>query len=138
MTVKWMPEEKVPVPDEGWWASVLAEDQGYLNVTKTVPKEEAPKKNTLTDWERALRLYQQDEILLLEVVAYNRGGLLVEGECLNGFVPCSHLVDFSPALNEEQREDCFAAYIGRKLKLKIIECVPSEGRIVFSERAARA
>jgi small subunit ribosomal protein S1 len=29
-------------------------------------------------------------------------------------------------------------YVGRTLRLKVIECVPEDGRIVFSERAAQA
>jgi small subunit ribosomal protein S1 len=36
------------------------------------------------------------------------------------------------------RENCLSSYVGRNLSLKIIECVPDEGRVVFSERAARA
>jgi small subunit ribosomal protein S1 len=31
-----------------------------------------------------------------------------------------------------------SGYVGRTLQLKVIECVPEDGRIVFSERAARA
>jgi small subunit ribosomal protein S1 len=36
------------------------------------------------------------------------------------------------------REKCMESYIGRTLRLKVIECVPEDGRIVFSERAAQA
>ncbi len=57
---------------------------------------------------------------------------------LYGFVPCSHLVDMPIQAAEEVRNNCLAAYTGRTLRLKIIECVPEEGRMVFSERAARA
>ncbi len=85
-----------------------------------------------------MSLYRQDEIIELTVIGYNRGGLLVEGEGLNGFVPCSHLVDLPAQPNEDRREDYLSVYVGRKLRLKVIECVPEEGRMVFSERAARA
>ncbi len=61
-----------------------------------------------------------------------------KGDGLNGFVPCSHLLDLPIQPEEEIREDCLAEYIGRTLRLKIIECVPNEGRMIFSERAARA
>ena len=37
-----------------------------------------------------------------------------------------------------RRDRFLAEYVGRDLRLKVIECVPDEGRIVFSERAARA
>ncbi len=84
------------------------------------------------------RCISQDGIIELTVTGYNRGGLLVEGEGLNGFVPCSHLVDLPIQPNEDRREDCLSVYVGRTLRLKVIECVPEEGRMVFSERAARA
>jgi small subunit ribosomal protein S1 len=37
-----------------------------------------------------------------------------------------------------ERERFLAEYVGKELRLKVIECVPEEGRVVFSERAARA
>jgi small subunit ribosomal protein S1 len=98
--------------------------------------EEAEK--LISNWDRALSIYRQDEIVAMRVAGYNRGGLLVEGNELNGFVPCSHLVDLPPQPDETHREDCLTAYVGRTLRLKVIECVPEEGRMVFSERAARA
>ncbi|MGD0610070.1 MAG: S1 RNA-binding domain-containing protein [Anaerolineales bacterium] len=85
-----------------------------------------------------MMLFRQDEIVRLKVTGYNRGGLLVEGEDLYGFVPCSHLVEMPSQEVEVSRDSSLAAYIGESLRLKIIECVPAEGRMVFSERAARA
>jgi small subunit ribosomal protein S1 len=131
-------EKDFPVYDDGWWASVLAEE-GSLSVQMTSnlqQKEEYSRPSP--DWERAMSLYHLDGIVELTVTSYNRGGLLVEGEGLNGFVPCSHLVDLPFQLNEDQREDALSAYLRRTLRLKVIECVPEESRMVFSERAARA
>jgi small subunit ribosomal protein S1 len=138
MVTKLIPEYEMPVPDDGWWASVLAEDESRAAPLKPPQKEEPQKPVSAVDWDRAMRLYRQDEIIALKVTAYNRGGLLVDGDGLNGFVPCSHLTDLPPQPDENRREDCLSAYIGRMLNLKIIECVPDEGRMVFSERAARA
>ncbi len=138
MVTKLTPDKENPIPDEGWWASVLADEESRLAQQKAEPKEETPKKAPAVDWERAMQIYRQDEIVTLDVVGYNRGGLLVEGEQISGFVPCSHLTDFAPQLDESRREGCFSNYVGRQLKLKIIECVPKESRIVFSERAARS
>jgi small subunit ribosomal protein S1 len=83
-------------------------------------------------------LYQRDQIVDLKVTGCNRGGLLVEGENLYGFVPFSHLVEMAGKVEAPDRERCMEAYVGRTLKLKVIECVPEDGRIVFSERAAQA
>jgi small subunit ribosomal protein S1 len=83
-------------------------------------------------------LYQRDQIIDLNVTGYNRGGLLVEGNNLYGFVPFSHLVELAGKNEASQREHDLETFVGRTLRLKVIECVPEDGRIVFSERAALA
>jgi small subunit ribosomal protein S1 len=129
--------QDLPIQDDGWWASVLAEEESRpgVAVVKSQKAEEAGRPSL--DWERAMSLYRQDEIVALAVMGHNRGGLLVEGDGLVGFVPCSHLVDLPFQSDENYREECLSAYVRRTLHLKIIECVPEEGRLVFSERAAR-
>jgi small subunit ribosomal protein S1 len=130
--------QDVPAFDDGWWASVLAEEEGRAGgSTPRLVKSDEHGKPPM-DWESALALYRRDEIVAMTVTGYNRGGLLVEGNEYYGFVPCSHLVEMPVQPMEDARNDCLAAYVGRALKLKIIECVPEEGRMVFSERAARA
>ena len=127
--------------DESWWAAVLAEEE------KTSPNAKASSQSETTstsrqskvDWDQARIIYDSDETVTLEVVDYNRGGLLVEGDELQGFVPISHLVDIDcdPAeQTEEEREQILSGYIASLLKLKVIECDPARGRVVLSERAA--
>jgi small subunit ribosomal protein S1 len=131
-------EGDMPVQDDGWWASVLAEEEGRASDPADKPqKVEEPAKPS-TDWVRAALLYRQDEIITLRVINHNRGGLLVEGEGMNGFVPCSHLLELPFQTDDDCREEYLTAYLGRNLRLKVIECVPEESRLVFSERAARA
>lgn len=126
-----------PVCDEGWWASVLADEPNFPSAVLQ-PARVAPSKNISNDnWDMAKRLYLQDQIVTLRVTGYNRGGLLVEGDGLYGFVPFSHLVGVSVQADPRQREKEMAAYQGRSLRLKVIECVPEDGRVVFSERAAQ-
>ncbi len=131
-------DQDIPIYDEGWWASVLAEEDSQTVQAPDKPSklDESPKP--AINWERAMSLYRQDDIIELNVSGYNRGGILVEGDGLNGFVPCSHLMDLPTQTNEERREDYLSVYVGRKLRLKVIECVQEEARMVFSERAARA
>lgn len=134
------PEETLFAPDEGWWQSVLADEERFAahlrlqNATPAPPETPQPPR---ADWDYALTLYHQDQIITLPVNGYNRGGLLVENERLRGFIPYSHLIEMTCEV-EPERESFLARYVGRDLRLKIIECVPEEGRIVFSERAARA
>jgi small subunit ribosomal protein S1 len=131
-------EQDLPVQDDGWWASVLAEEENRPTNSNTKSKKIEDIAKPSLEWERAKSIYRQDEIVSLTVSSHNRGGLLVDGEGLSGFVPCSHLVDLPFQSDDDCREDNLAGYIGRSLRLKIIECVPEEGRLVFSERAARA
>lgn len=138
MAIKTMPEPDFPVPDEGWWESVLAEDENLVAQSSRPSKENTQRPAIRVDWDHALQLYHDDEIIIMTVTGYNRGGLLVEGEGLSGFVPCSHLVNLPLLTEEERRDDCFSSYLQRTLSLKIIECVKDEERMVFSERAARA
>ncbi|MFM8369644.1 MAG: S1 RNA-binding domain-containing protein, partial [Chloroflexota bacterium] len=81
-------------------------------------------------------LYLKDRIVDLTVTGHNRGGLLVEGDGLFGFVPFSHLIELAGRDNLDRSHD-LEPYIGRSLRLKVIECVPEDGRVVFSERAAQ-
>lgn len=132
-------EEAPGVPDEGWWASVLADEDTYQNVRQEMaPPVTALSNRDDVNWERAQALFDQDEIIFLQVHGSNRGGLLVQGDGLHGFVPISHLIQIPGAMDDDERQDILAGYIGRTLQLKVIECEPAIERIVFSERAAMA
>ena len=149
--------EEPPEVDEGWWASVLAEEERTRQVSPPRPpkvgaergrtvesviekeKEKTPEepRTPPVDWDRIKGLFQNDQIIALGVTGYNRGGLLVEGEGLFGFVPFSHLVGLAGS-EPSDRDQALGGYVGRQLQLKVIECVPEDGRVVFSERAAQA
>jgi small subunit ribosomal protein S1 len=131
--------EEHEVLDEGWWASVLADEDAHQNVRQeAAPQASVPNNLESVDWDRAQELYDRDEIISLQVHGCNRGGLLVQGDGLQGFVPVSHLLDIPGAMDESERQDKLSEYIGRSLHLKVIECEPSMERIVLSERAAVA
>ncbi len=140
-------EPPAPV-DDGWWESVLAEEERYnASLPPRPPRvekrsERAGKppeaaENLAADWEYIQRLFHSDEIVNLTVTGFNRGGLLVEGEGLFGFVPFSHLIELAGS-DLTDRDRALGAYVGRSLPLKVIECIPEDGRVVFSERAAQA
>jgi small subunit ribosomal protein S1 len=141
-----------PALDEGWWASLLAED---IKKDSAAARERArmmPEgREKDLDWDAILVLFENDQIVEGQVVGYNQGGLLVENETLQGFVPISHLIENiceDPALpggHTQLTEAPFdllksylSGYVGEWLSLKVIECDPERGRIVLSERAALA
>jgi small subunit ribosomal protein S1 len=127
--------------DESWWAAVLAEDEktGACSDEAPTPESSSGPQQAKVDWEQARKIYDSDETITLEVVDYNRGGLLVEGCNLQGFVPISHLVKIECDLGgkmAEEREQLLNQYLASEITLKVIECDPARGRVVLSERAA--
>ncbi len=137
---------EMPLLDEGWWESVLADEQKYasaharpaLQMSAPQPAPAAETKSERVDWEAIKQYYRNDHILEMKVVGHNRGGLLVEGNGLAGFVPLSHLIELSGKEKESECQHNLEVYLGRTLKVKVIECAPEDERIIFSERAALA
>ncbi len=131
-------DEQIIEDDENWWEAVLADETRYV-ANDPPAKAGAPSvEEPALDWDKAQSLYKQDAVVRLHVIGHNRGGVLVEGDNLKGFVPFSHLVKLQDDTNPEKREETLSTYDGESLDLKVIECVPEDGRIVFSERAAQA
>ncbi|MEW6716171.1 MAG: S1 RNA-binding domain-containing protein [Chloroflexota bacterium] len=118
-------------PDEGWWESVLVEMENRFD-----DEEEEPFCEEI-DWMRIQQLYEQEMVINLPVVSFNRGGLLVGRGGIKGFLPVSHLVKMYDYENDNgEREDLLSSFLGKMLCLKVIECDPKRERVVFSERAA--
>lgn len=131
-----------PPLDEAWWAALLAEEHATAPPKQPSAPPRTPKKKeaqpTSVNWEQARLIYERDETVTLKVSGYNRGGLLVNGADIQGFVPLSHLVDLPPEKGQDNLEPLLANYVGRSLVLKVIECDPRRGRVVLSERAGMA
>jgi small subunit ribosomal protein S1 len=127
-----------PEMDEGWWASVLADEEAFASPQKSLLPKPTPPGLVSVDWKRVQGMFENDEVLNLQVYGYNRGGVLVQGEGIQGFVPVSHLVEMPCNATEEERRQVLNDYVSRTLELKVIECEPSQERIVLSERAALA
>jgi len=145
--------EPPPACDEDWWAALLAEEskQTQQKVThavsapftsKAVEREKIGEhrisRSVSIDWAEAQHLYDQDETVNLPVTGHNRGGVLVCQDGLQGFVPISHLLQITCQTDDDERNEILSGYVGQHITLKVIECDPDRGRIVFSERAALA
>jgi small subunit ribosomal protein S1 len=140
-------DQAPPPMEEAWWAAILAEDEakqtappaksaGILDTPTSEYKPKNEASQSMLDWEKAAQVYEQDSVIQLEVCGCNRGGLLVHGQGLQGFVPISHLVDMPCDQVDTEKE--LEKYADKTLHLKIIECDQERGRVVFSERAALA
>lgn len=129
--------DEPPRLGESWWQAALKEgDQASMPPTE-ISENGHPYSSQLetsgkpkNDWGTIEEIYENDQIVSLSVVGCNKGGLLVQGDHLNGFVPTSHLVQ------GESREK--KDYLGETLSLKIIEFDKKRSRVVFSERAAQS
>lgn len=136
-----------PPLDEAWWQVVLKEEE-LRNTQSSLDYgmdpynnngelgEDPPLDDQGLDWENASRIFDTDQSLTLFVSGYNRGGLLVQGERISGFVPISHIV----SLNHQDlsQKENLQKMVGQSIRLKLIECDRERGRIVFSERAAQS
>ncbi len=132
-----------PRKDNSYWEALFAEDvDRHLPVEertpiKTNPVEESPCFPTPSPWQQAQDCLLNDEILHLQVIDYNKGGLIVRFNLLQGFVPASQLVNLPQFHIERQRRQALKEWVGAWLDLKIIELNPAANRLVFSERAAQ-
>jgi len=84
------------------------------------------------DWLQAKQQMEAGEILELDVVGYNKGGLIVRLGGIRGFVPASQVVELRGRSNEPA-ETRMAKMVGKKLVLKIIEVERSRNRLILSE-----
>lgn len=142
-----------PPPDEGYWAALL--NEGEFSDTTTAHGDQSEFEddetgltidgmerdfggNHRTDWQRVRQVMQQDEIVELPVIGYNRGGLLVEWNSLRGFVPASQLVEFPATSNQQLRRKALIGHLGKRLMLRVIELNDEQNRLILSERAAKA
>lgn len=89
------------------------------------------------DWEEARRLLDSDEVVEVSVEGYNKGGILVKWNRLDGFIPSSHMISVSSGLQGEDRRDAMDGIIKTRLGVKVIEVDQSRRRLIFSEREAQ-
>ena len=125
-------QSEVPVPDDMNWQAYTENHPHDFIANNGFPIEDLP------DWDEVERVEQVDEIVQLDVIGYNRGGLLVRWGELRGFVPASQLIDF-PSNHEIEatRIQLLNNYVGKLLDLRIIELDRNKNRLILSERAAQ-
>src|SRR5664279_1163650 len=86
--------------------------------------------------------FETGVIIEAPVIDHNKGGLIVD--CgIRGFVPISQIVDFPRRPQNEQPRDAaqeiaekLQPYVGRRLRLKILEVNRKANRLILSEKVA--
>jgi len=93
-------------------------------------------------WRSMQEQFETGVIIEAPVIDHNKGGLIVD--CgIRGFVPISQIVDFPRRPQSEQPRDAaqeiaekLQPYVGRRLRLKILEVNRKANRLILSEKVA--
>lgn len=85
------------------------------------------------DWEKARQLQESEEVVEVSVKDSNKGGILVQWNRLEGFIPSSHLVSMGSSGGRES----WSELMGKGLAVKVIEVDQARRRLIFSEREAQ-
>lgn len=88
------------------------------------------------DWKQAEQLLENDEAWRGTVADANRGGLILLFGNLRGFIPASHVADLPRGLDEDERRAYLQRYVGKEIKVKVVEVNRKRRRLVFSQRDA--
>lgn len=146
--------------DEGYWQALLEQGETAPEVIPPTdfheafhaldfelpsapPGGQSTKDRTGGDgiengWQVAKLALDRGELFCLKISGANRGGLLVDWNGLQGFVPASHLREMPRVENPRERITELAQHIGESITVRLIEVDPQQNRLVFSERATMA
>jgi len=94
------------------------------------------RARTERGWRTLQRQHEADEVLDVQVVDYNKGGLIVLVDGVRGFIPSSQVVEIRGDDPEEVSEAKLRGMQGRTLRAKIIEVNRRRNRLILSERQA--
>ncbi len=89
-------------------------------------------------WDEAEMAMKNKTILELPVTEANKGGLIVNWQGINGFLPASQLnIEHYPRINDGDKDkilDELKKLVGKKISVAIITALPKEGKLIFSEK----
>jgi small subunit ribosomal protein S1 len=92
-------------------------------------------------WGEADKLMQDKKVIDLPVKEANKGGLIIDWQGIDGFLPASQLgADNYPRVQDGNKDEIFKELkkiIGKSLSVSIISINPKEGKLIFSERGSQ-
>ena len=121
-------------PCDQYWQALLREGPLSLGAAPAAWEWVEAPAIPMELWDEADDLCRRHAVLELTVDGFNRGGVISHWKGIECFVPASHLSDYPFPADPTAREGCFQSYIGRSLRLCIIEVEPLRDRILLSER----
>lgn len=88
-------------------------------------------------WSEAEALLKEKKIISIVVKEANKGGLIMEWNGINGFLPSSQLKgDNYPKVTDGSKDQILSELkklIGKRIPVSIIAAIPKEGKLIFSE-----
>lgn len=91
-------------------------------------------------WETVEELKEQEEILTVKLISFNKGGLVTDVRGLQAFLPISQLVSGFEGKavieNKEEINKILEDLVGKEVKVRIIDVNPRTNKLIVSEKAA--
>lgn len=112
----------------------LDNDEGLIELSLSAAEKQ---KN----WSSVEKFYSKEEIIKVKVVSANKGGLMVEVEDIQAFLPASQLTsDNYPDVeggDKDKIETQLQELIGETLEVRIISADKKSNNLIVSEKAAK-
>lgn len=106
-------------------------DDGYTELSLKEAKQ------ALT-WSEAEKAIKAKTVMNLEIKDANKGGLILEWQGLQGFLPASQLkADHYPRVLDSDKDKILKELkklVGQQIPVMIISTLPKEGKLIFSEK----
>ncbi len=89
-------------------------------------------------WNEAEKAIKAKTVMDLEIKEANKGGLILEWQGIQGFLPASQLKsDHYPRVEDSDKDKILKELkklVGQKISVTIISTLPKEGKLIFSEK----
>lgn len=106
-------------------------EDGYMELSLKEAKQ------ALT-WNEAEKAIEEKTVMSLEIKDANKGGLILEWQGIQGFLPASQLkADHYPRVLDSDKDKILKELkklVGQQISVMIISILPKEGKLIFSEK----
>lgn len=106
-------------------------EEGYIELSLKEAKQALA-------WSEAEKAIKSKVVLELEVKEANKGGLILEWQGIQGFLPASQLkAEHYPRVLDSDKDKILKELkrlVGEKISVMIISILPKEGKLIFSEK----
>lgn len=111
----------------------LIDENGFWELSLNQASQEA-------GWEKIKVLRDSREIVSLQVVGANQGGLLMQYQGMEGFLPVSQLApEHYPRVeggNKSRILEELKKFVGKEIKARVLDYNQNDGKLIFSEKEA--